>query len=82
MEGLGRRTDDFVIYVKTSRAGERVMASVKKYIEEELGLTINEKKSKVCGATIATFLGFKIQNLMGKLDADLVNPLNNNSKIN
>lgn len=65
-----RYADDFVIYVKTPRAGERVMASVKKYIEEDLGLTINEKKSKVCGATSATFLGFNIQNLMGKLDAD------------
>ncbi|MGY3185862.1 retron-type reverse transcriptase [Lysinibacillus sp. TE18511] len=42
-----RYADDFVIYVKTPRAGERVMASVKKYIEEDLGLTINEKKSKV-----------------------------------
>jgi len=77
-----RYADDFVIYVKTPRAGERVMASVKKYIEEDLGLTINEKKSKVCGATSATFLGFNIQNLMGKLDADRVNPLNNDSKIN
>jgi len=37
-----RYADDFVIYVKTPRAGERVMASVKKYIEEDLGLTINE----------------------------------------
>ncbi|MGA3676546.1 reverse transcriptase domain-containing protein [Lysinibacillus agricola] len=42
-----RYADDFVIYVKTPRAGERVMASVKKYIEEDLGLTINVKKSKV-----------------------------------
>jgi len=76
-----RYADDFVIYVKTPRAGERVMASVKKYIEEDLGLTINEKKSKVCGATSATFLGFNIQNLMGKLDADQVKLLNNDSKI-
>ncbi|MFJ3387461.1 group II intron reverse transcriptase/maturase [Lysinibacillus sp. NPDC086135] len=77
-----RYADDFVIYVKTPRAGERVMTSVKKYIEEDLGLTINEKKSKVCGATSATFLGFNIQNLMGKLDADRVKLLNNDSKIN
>lgn len=77
-----RYADDFVIYVKTFRAVERVMTSVKKYIEEDLGLTINEKKSKVCGATSATFLGFNIQNLMGKLDADRVNLLNNDSKIN
>lgn len=71
-----RYADDFVIYVKTPRAGERVMASVKKFIEDDLGLTINEKKSKVCGATSATFLGFNIQNLRGKSDADQANPPN------
>lgn len=75
-----RYADDFVIYVKTPRAGERVMTSVKKFIEEELGLTINEKKSKVCGATSATFLGFNIQNLRGKSVADQVNLPNNDSK--
>lgn len=75
-----RYADDFVIYVKTPRAGERVMASVKKYIEDELGLTINEKKSKVCGATTANFLGFHLQNLRGKLDADQVLQVRNDSK--
>lgn len=67
-----RYADDFVIYIKTPRAGERVMTSVKKYIEEELGLMINEHKSKVCSITDATFLGFNIQKLRGKLDADQV----------
>lgn len=61
-----RYADDFVIYVKSKRAGERVMESITKFLEEDLGLTINQKKSKVCGATSATFLGFNIQNLMGK----------------
>ena len=41
-----RYADDFVIYVKSPRAGERVMASVRKFIEDELGLTINERKVK------------------------------------
>ena len=76
-----RYADDFVIYVKTPRAGERVMESVKKFIEKDLGLTINEKKSKVCGATTATFLGFNIQNLMGKSVADQVEQPKNDSKI-
>lgn len=76
-----RYADDFVVYVKTPRAGERVMESVKKFIEKDLGLTINEKKSKVCGATTATFLGFNIQNHMGKSDADQVELLRNDSKI-
>lgn len=61
-----RYADDFVIYVKSKRAGERVMESVTKFLEKDLGLTINQKKSQVCGATSATFLGFNIQNLMGK----------------
>lgn len=61
-----RYADDFVIYVKSKRAGERVMESITEFIEKDLGLTINQKKSKVSGATSATFLGFNIQNLMGK----------------
>ncbi|WNS75453.1 group II intron reverse transcriptase/maturase [Bacillus sp. DTU_2020_1000418_1_SI_GHA_SEK_038] len=61
-----RYADDFVIYVKSKRAGERVMESITQFIEKDLRLTINIKKSKVCGATSATFLGFNIQNLMGK----------------
>lgn len=61
-----RYADDFVIYVKSKRAGERVMESITQFLEEDLDLTINQKKSKVRGATSATFLGFNIQNLMGK----------------
>ena len=76
-----RYADDFVIYVKSPRAGERVMESVKKFIEVDLGLTINEKKSKVCGITQSTFLGFNIYNHMGKSDVDLVEQRRNDSKI-
>jgi len=42
------------------------MDSITQFLEKKLGLTINKKKSQVCGATSATFLGFNIQNLMGK----------------
>lgn len=61
-----RYADDFVIYVKSKRAGERVMESLTQFIAKDLKLKINEKKSKVRGATSSTFLGFNIQNLMGK----------------
>lgn len=77
-----RYADDFVIYVKSKRAGERVMDSITSYIENDLGLKINQKKSKVCGATVATFLGFNIQNLMGKSDADLAGRQSNDLKVN
>lgn len=77
-----RYADDFVIYVKSQRAGERVMESVTKYIEKDLRLTVNQKKSKVTTPTKAKFLGFHIMNHMGKLDADLLSRHNEDSKIN
>jgi len=61
-----RFADDFVIYVKSKRAGERVMKSITEFVEKKLELTINKDKSRVSGATSSTFLGFNIQNLMGK----------------
>ncbi len=61
-----RYADDFVIYVKSRRAAERVMEGISDYLEKDLQLTINQEKSQICGASKATFLGFNIQNLMGK----------------
>lgn len=77
-----RYADDFVIYVKSKRAGERVMESITHYLEHDLSLTINKEKSQVCAATKATFLGFNIQNLMGKSVADPAGRRNNVSKVN
>lgn len=77
-----RYADDFVIYVRSKRAGERVMESTTRVIEKELQLTINQEKSKIGGATTATFLGFNIQNLMGKSDADQVSRQSNDLKTN
>ena len=42
-----RYADDCNIYVATQRAGERVMASVKEFLEKRLRLKINESKSAV-----------------------------------
>jgi group II intron reverse transcriptase/maturase len=53
-----RYADDCNIYVKTQRAGERVMESVTKYLEKKLKLKVNPKKSKVERATRVKFLGF------------------------
>ena len=53
-----RYADDCNIYVKTLRAGERVMESVKKFLEKKLKLKVNAKKSKVDWATRVKFLGF------------------------
>jgi RNA-directed DNA polymerase len=51
-----RYADDFVILVKSQRAGERVMGSVRKYLTSQLKLTVN--KSKVAKSDQISFLGF------------------------
>ena len=51
-----RYADDFVIYVKSKRAGERVMESITKYIEKDLKLIVNQEKSKVGSPTRLKFL--------------------------
>jgi RNA-directed DNA polymerase len=53
-----RYADDCNIYVKTQRAGERVMESVKAFLEKKLKLKVNPKKSKVDRATRVKILGF------------------------
>ncbi|AIM15279.1 DNA polymerase [Bacillus sp. X1(2014)] len=53
-----RYADDCNIYVKSKRAGERTMASVKRFIEGKLRLKVNEKKSAVDRPWKRKFLGF------------------------
>lgn len=53
-----RYVDDCNIYVRTPRAGERVMKSVKQFIEKKLKLKVNDKKSKVDVPTKRKFLGY------------------------
>lgn len=55
---FARYADDFVILVKSQRAGERVMASMRRFLERRLRLTVNEKKSRVVSVQECTFLGF------------------------
>lgn len=53
-----RYADDFIIMVKSQRAGERVMASIQRFLERKLKLRINEDKSRVVPANRCSFLGF------------------------
>ncbi len=62
-----RYADDCNIYVKTRRAGERVMASVKEFLEKKLKLKVNPKKSKVDRATRVKFLGFSFYKRKGEV---------------
>ncbi len=57
-----RYADDFIILVKSQRAGERVIASVTRFLERELKLKVNESKSLVAPADKITFLGFIFKN--------------------
>ena len=60
-----RYADDFVIYVKSKRAGERVMESVTRYIEKDLKLIVNQEKSKVGSPTRLKFLSCLMFNVNG-----------------
>lgn len=53
-----RYADDANIYVRSERAGQRVMASVSKYIEKRLRLKVNANKSAVAQPQDRHFLGF------------------------
>jgi len=53
-----RYADDCNIYVKSRRAGERVMASIRKFVEGRLKLKINLEKSAVDRPWKRKFLGF------------------------
>ncbi len=53
-----RYADDCNIYVSSKRAGQRVYASVSKFIKERLKLKVNEKKSAVDYPSSRKFLGF------------------------
>ena len=55
-----RYADDNNVYVKSQRAGERVMESLKRFLGKKLRLKINEAKSSVAKVVERQFLGFRI----------------------
>ena len=57
-----RYADDCNIYVRSQRAGERVMASVARFLTTTLRLKVNESKSAVARPEERKFLGFSIAN--------------------
>ena len=62
-----RYADDGNVYVRTRRAGERVMASIRTYLEERLRLRVNEAKSAVDRPERRTFLGFSFYKHRGEV---------------
>ena len=60
-----RYADDCSIYVKSKRAGERVMESIRTYIEKELKLNVNVEKSVVTRPWLTKLLGFTFYHKKG-----------------
>ena len=53
-----RYADDCNIYVRSRKAGERVLAGIEKFLERRLKLRINKAKSAVARPSARKFLGF------------------------
>jgi RNA-directed DNA polymerase len=59
---FARYADDSNIYVRSKRAGERVMESVTRFIATKLKLKVNQQKSMVARPWERKFLGFSFTN--------------------
>ena len=59
---FARYADDSNIYVRSRRAGERVMESVTRFITSRLKLKVNQQKSAVARPWARKFLGFSFTN--------------------
>jgi RNA-directed DNA polymerase len=53
-----RYADDCNIYVRSQKAGERVLAGIERFLEKRLKLKINKTKSAVAKPSVRKFLGF------------------------
>lgn len=61
-----RYADDCNIYVRSKRAGQRVMASVTSFINRRLRLKVNDSKSAVARPETRHFLGYRLQPVKGE----------------
>jgi group II intron reverse transcriptase/maturase len=66
-----RYADDCNIYVKSERAGQRVMNSVRRFLEQELSLKVNEQKSAVDRPWKRKLLGFSFYQRQGEVHVRL-----------
>jgi RNA-directed DNA polymerase len=62
-----RYADDAMLYVESERAGQRVMMSITRFIEQRLKLRVNAEKSALAPATTRPFLGFAFYCRDGKV---------------
>jgi RNA-directed DNA polymerase len=57
-----RYADDCNVYVRSEKAGQRVMESLTRFIERRLKLQVNAEKSAVAQPWRRSFLGFTVRN--------------------
>lgn len=53
-----RYADDANIYVRSQRAGERVMVSIERFLSQRLKLRLNREKSRVARPWVCDYLGY------------------------
>lgn len=62
-----RYADDFLIFVKSELAAQRVFRSVERYLTRTLKLVVNGDKSRVCRTDGAEFLGYQFHGFGGQI---------------
>jgi len=62
-----RYADDFVIFTKTEAAARRVYASVERFLNERLKLTVNHDKSRIRKAEGLEYVGYEFRGFGGQL---------------
>lgn len=63
--------DDANIFVRSERAGQRVMTSIRGFLEKRMRLQVNEEKSGVHEPDEVQFLGFRFHRTKGRGGGDV-----------
>jgi RNA-directed DNA polymerase len=58
---FARYADDFLIFVRSSAAAQRVLRTISRFIEAHLRLRINRSKSKAAPLSACPYLGFELR---------------------
>jgi len=62
-----RYADDFLVFVKSEVAAQRVFVSVERYLTSKLKLVVNRDKSRVCRTAGVEFLGYQFHGYGGQI---------------
>ncbi|QGP76587.1 group II intron reverse transcriptase/maturase [Tetragenococcus halophilus] len=61
-----RYADDFIIFVQSERAAQRVQESITQFLEKKLRLTVNQEKSQIIKAHQLEYLSYRMRKDKGK----------------